>query len=680
MFFKMISEDGRTSFYQWDTNRKLRVLDDSNQIHFWHEDSPDTVYVVNAEDNLVAVPDELLQNDGRFYACPYDNSDNKGKFTRYKQCFRIAPRPKPADYIYTPAEKQTWEQLKDKLDTAVLFTEQTLTEEQQIQALENIRAVDKYNGLKRYDVEYKNSNGTIAKNTIYTNGALQQPDELSTSTNIGMAWTRFNLWLGMAVGDNEPSLDYLVKALAAVADAGCFGDNFWETTYATRRIFTKTPTKLSDDYLYAYSYNADEKTVWVKKYYEGASYEVGYSINTGKFTSYCLFYAPAIRPTSTTPGTAANVSQFFMKSDPTADMQVATKKYVDEHLEPETDDLKMAFEGDVLFMAGGGVTSTLTYGTITKMLRMGRPGVLHVTYRDSGFRTYFDAVYGNEELDSNEEICYCFYSTADINGTLTVFKLSIDKDDICRKEIIAVGSPGSIQVDLTYNSDNDAWSCSHTYEELAAALDAGKSIAGTARFNDAMYGTIIAAARQADHICISTTDIMDNFGYIYTNVEFIIFTDDGTTMIDMVGSDFVCLMPEFPTNSILLRYDDASGKFIAPDDITAKFNDIFLFKSLDISAFYKPIYLQSAPTGYEDTANRVFFPSATTTGSLVFRSVDTTAAITVTIDYDTGEFTFDISRIIPNDFRLASSAEGSTKQFKITVDDNGTLSATEVTT
>ena len=108
--------NGRKSFYQWDYDQKLAVLDDTvTQVHFPLETEscpPLPVYEDNGQ-RVVDVPDILLQTAGvkRVYAFV---EDEFGGRTICTETFRVNERAKPDDYIYTETELWTAEKAVQK--------------------------------------------------------------------------------------------------------------------------------------------------------------------------------------------------------------------------------------------------------------------------------------------------------------------------------------------------------------------------------------------------------------------------------------------------------------------------------------------------------------------------------------------------------------------------------------
>lgn len=106
--------DGRQKFYQWDTDRKLIVNDKTiTQVHFANCLCTDARKCETyTEDGLllVDVPNELLTEylDINVYA--YDSGA-----TKHSATFEVERRTKPTDYVYTPEEVKTWEELSERV-------------------------------------------------------------------------------------------------------------------------------------------------------------------------------------------------------------------------------------------------------------------------------------------------------------------------------------------------------------------------------------------------------------------------------------------------------------------------------------------------------------------------------------------------------------------------------------
>ena len=119
---KLTIEDGRDSFYTFDTNRILLLTatdeEQINQVEFSTEENGETVSwtsdVLTGEDGIkfVQVPNEFLNGNYSRLVCYYVALDSKGEYTRQKEIFRIRVRQQPEDYFLTYSERVTFASIK----------------------------------------------------------------------------------------------------------------------------------------------------------------------------------------------------------------------------------------------------------------------------------------------------------------------------------------------------------------------------------------------------------------------------------------------------------------------------------------------------------------------------------------------------------------------------------------
>lgn len=107
--------DGRTEFYQWDTDRQLIIEDITiSEVHFYKKlNECALVCEVFERDGLrlVNVPNILLQRSGEIRAYA-----NCSCYTRKEARFKVIARGKPEDYVYTETEIKRWEDIESRLD------------------------------------------------------------------------------------------------------------------------------------------------------------------------------------------------------------------------------------------------------------------------------------------------------------------------------------------------------------------------------------------------------------------------------------------------------------------------------------------------------------------------------------------------------------------------------------
>ena len=101
--------NGLDHLFQWDSGQKIKISDGAPTVHFkWGNDAVSFEVV----DGWVDVPPELMQKSGYILLWTY-----KEDHTMDAARIPVERRPKPADYIYTPTEIKTWEQLERRIET-----------------------------------------------------------------------------------------------------------------------------------------------------------------------------------------------------------------------------------------------------------------------------------------------------------------------------------------------------------------------------------------------------------------------------------------------------------------------------------------------------------------------------------------------------------------------------------
>jgi hypothetical protein len=119
--------DGRAEFYQWDLDRKIIVEDSSiKQVHFCNKTDDCSLVVETYTENgltLANVPNILLQTAWKIRVFGYT-----GDFTKYEKSFKVNPRSKPADYIYTETECRTFDALLEQTQKIIEQNETVMEE------------------------------------------------------------------------------------------------------------------------------------------------------------------------------------------------------------------------------------------------------------------------------------------------------------------------------------------------------------------------------------------------------------------------------------------------------------------------------------------------------------------------------------------------------------------------
>ena len=103
--------DGRGSLYQWDTGRQVEC--DAEQVHFSNHHYGTSIDV-DVQNGKATIPNQLLTSATPLKAWAWVK-DSNGEYTKEEQGFLVAERNKPSDYVYTPTEIKTWQDLQNQI-------------------------------------------------------------------------------------------------------------------------------------------------------------------------------------------------------------------------------------------------------------------------------------------------------------------------------------------------------------------------------------------------------------------------------------------------------------------------------------------------------------------------------------------------------------------------------------
>lgn len=164
--------DGRSELWQWDTNRKLTVDAECSQVHFSNKVFGRS-FDVDVIGGVATIPDILLQTEKDLNVWAFVGTSENG-YTKISKTFKVNRRNKPADYVFTPPDQTSLEEIKEKIEH--------LESIQDPDAIKN--AVEDY--LKQNPVEapVQSVNGKIGKVFLTATdvGAISQ-DDLQEATN-----------------------------------------------------------------------------------------------------------------------------------------------------------------------------------------------------------------------------------------------------------------------------------------------------------------------------------------------------------------------------------------------------------------------------------------------------------------------------------------------------------------
>lgn len=106
--------DGRAELWQWDTGRTLTVDNDCSQVHFSNKVFGRSIDV-DVTDGVATIPDILLQTDKDLNVWAFVGTAENG-YTKISKTFKVNRRNKPADYVFTPPDQISLEEIKEKID------------------------------------------------------------------------------------------------------------------------------------------------------------------------------------------------------------------------------------------------------------------------------------------------------------------------------------------------------------------------------------------------------------------------------------------------------------------------------------------------------------------------------------------------------------------------------------
>lgn len=106
--------DGRSELWQWDTGRTLSVDTDCSQVHFSNKVFGRSIDV-DVADGVAIIPDILLQTDNDLNVWAFVGTAENG-YTKISKTFKVNRRNKPADYVFTPTDQTSLEEIKERLE------------------------------------------------------------------------------------------------------------------------------------------------------------------------------------------------------------------------------------------------------------------------------------------------------------------------------------------------------------------------------------------------------------------------------------------------------------------------------------------------------------------------------------------------------------------------------------
>lgn len=222
--------------------------------------------------------------------------------------------PEGPSTISTPSELVLYPASSD----AVLYTPQTLTEEQQEQARTNIGALDVNIETTPVDIDVTLSGR--GENIVYVKDGWLKPCPTDADNELILQYRRVFYKIGLQ--RLKPSSEnILLEAKSAYA--------LYQKGLASERIkVTNNPLRAAQVYVtWDITTRSNKHYVYYTQASTAYQYDCTYCVEDDALTSER--YQCAIYSTSNGVGKQDSVSQFRMYTNPTEDMHIATKQYVD---------------------------------------------------------------------------------------------------------------------------------------------------------------------------------------------------------------------------------------------------------------------------------------------------------------------------------------------------------------
>lgn len=198
--------DGRGRLYQWDTGRQVEC--DAEQVHFSNHHYGTSIDV-DVKDGKAMIPNQLLTSATPLKAWAWAK-DSNGEYTKEEQIFLVAKRNKPSDYVYTPTELKTWQDLQN-----------------QIGDLNNLKTAHKDNLVNAINDAAGSGGGgaSTAEDVSYTNTQLPNVANVKTALDelVFKSYTHANKDTLDKLSDSNGKLQYNGSDVGLKGDKGADG-------------------------------------------------------------------------------------------------------------------------------------------------------------------------------------------------------------------------------------------------------------------------------------------------------------------------------------------------------------------------------------------------------------------------------------------------------------------------
>ena len=393
--------DGRSELWQWDTGRTLAVDADCSQVHFSNKVFGRSIDV-DVADGVAIIPDILLQTDKDLNVWAFVGTSDNG-YTKISKTFTVNRRNKPADYVFTPTDQMTLQ-----------------TIQRQIGDLTDLTTEAKDTLVAAINEAARTGGGGSSDAVLYTTQTLTDAQKKQARDNIDAA--SYFVVNGTANQSGTVTLD---KTYVQINEAANSGKNvFARITLGNFIAFMPLTQYDSGLVKFAAAFN-DNRNVCATELVVAPSSN---ALNINR--------SPGLNDNR-------NMLQISMASDPTEAMQIATKKYVDDH----------ATAGPTVPAGAPGITPTI-----------GPNGNWYLGEEDTGKPSR--GATGSPGKDGHSPVV-----TATKSGKTTT--ISVDGTAIATVEDGVAGTPGKNGTDgHTPVKGTDYWTASDKAEIVAEVTDA----------------------------------------------------------------------------------------------------------------------------------------------------------------------------------------------------------------
>lgn len=230
--------DGRDELWQWDTGRVLEVDEEITQVHFSNRIYGRSIDV-DVKNQKATIPDVLLQVDKPLNVWAFVGTPEDG-YTKISKVFNVNKKNKPTDYVFTPPEQTTLEQIKERLEE--------IEKSQDPEAIKN--AVSEYleeNPVKETDPTVPQWAKEETKPTYTADevGAAKKPFivVVEKTDDYGQYKTRFNeMWTAYKNG-RQVLISYMGRDYA---EPVFYDDDYFEDGKGKRILVTFEDKKIED--------------------------------------------------------------------------------------------------------------------------------------------------------------------------------------------------------------------------------------------------------------------------------------------------------------------------------------------------------------------------------------------------------------------------------------------------